>query len=144
MNVNRVILVGRVARDAEMRLTPDGTPVATWSMATNRTWKDGSGERREEVEWHDVVAWRGLAEVAGRWFKKGRLLFVEGRLKTRTWDDADSGKKMRRTEIIADEATFLDSPPDAGRPADDARAPGPTSARQAAPDRHMDLDDNPF
>lgn len=88
-SINKAIVVGRVGRDAEMRYTPDGSAMTTFSVATNRTWTTQTGEKQEATEWHNIVAWRQVAEVAGRWVKRGRLVYVEGRLETRSWDDKD-------------------------------------------------------
>lgn len=101
MNVNIVILVGRLTDNPESRTTPGGQQVCSFRMATNRTWTDKQGTRQEKVEYHTVVAWRRLAEIASQYLQKGGLVFVEGHLETRSWQGAD-GQKKYRTEIIAD------------------------------------------
>ena len=105
--VNKVILIGNLGRDPEVRTTPSGQPVATFSLATNRRWKDREGGRREETEWHNVVCWARLAEIAGQYLTKGRQIFVEGRIQTRSWDDQQSGEKKYRTEIICENFQML-------------------------------------
>ena len=105
--VNKVFLIGNLGRDPEVRSTPSGQPVATFSLATNRKWKDREGNRQEQTEWHNIVCWGRQAEVAGQYLSKGRQIFVEGRLQTRSWDDKQSGEKKYRTEIICDNFQML-------------------------------------
>ncbi len=108
-SVNKVILVGNVGRDPETRYAPSGGAVVNLSLATTRNWKDkASGERREETEWHRVVFYDRLAEIVGEYVRKGRSIYVEGRLKTRKWQDKDGIEKYT-TEIIADELQLLGS-----------------------------------
>jgi len=107
-SVNKVILVGNLGRDPEVRYSPDGAAICNVSIATTSTWKDKtSGERREETEWHRVVFYNRLAEIAGEYLKKGRSVYVEGRLKTRKWQDKDTGADRFSTEIIADQMQML-------------------------------------
>lgn len=101
MNVNIVILVGRLTDNPESRTTPGGQQVCSFRMATNRTWTDRAGTKQERVEYHTVIAWRRLAEIASQYLTKGGLVFVEGHLETRSWQGTD-GQKKYRTEIIAD------------------------------------------
>ncbi len=102
MNLNKVILVGRLTRDPELRSIPSGIQVCSFGLATNRTWTDkGSNEKRSETEFHNIVLWRRLAEIASQYLRKGSLVLIEGRLQTRSWDD-QSGNKKQRTEIIAE------------------------------------------
>jgi single-strand DNA-binding protein len=105
--VNKVILVGNLGRDPEVRSTPSGQPVATFSLATNRRWKDQSGNRQEQTEWHNIVCWGRQAEVAGQYLTKGKQIYVEGRLQTRSWDDKQSGEKKYRTEVICENFQML-------------------------------------
>jgi single-strand DNA-binding protein len=108
-SVNKVILVGNLGRDPETRYSPNGGAICNVSIATTRNWKDKtSGERREETEWHRVVFYDRLAEIAGEYLKKGRAVYVEGRLKTRKWTDKD-GQERYTTEIIAEEMQLLGS-----------------------------------
>ncbi len=108
-SVNKVILVGNLGRDPETRFSPDGAAICNVSIATTSQWKDkASGERKEETEWHRVVFYNRLAEIAGEYLKKGRSVYVEGRLKTRKWQDKD-GQDRWTTEIVADQMQMLGS-----------------------------------
>lgn len=104
--VNRAILVGRLGRDPEMRYTPSGTPVVNFSLATDEFWTDQNKERQKRTEWHNIVAWSKLAETCNQYLTKGQLIFIEGRIQTREWDDRD-GNKRRTTEIVASEMRML-------------------------------------
>jgi len=107
-SVNKVILVGNLGRDPEVRYSPDGAAICNVSIATTSQWKDkNSGERREETEWHRVVFYNRLAEIAGEYLRKGRSVYVEGRLKTRKWQDKDTGADRYSTEIVADQMQML-------------------------------------
>ncbi|HWS76255.1 MAG TPA: single-stranded DNA-binding protein [Quisquiliibacterium sp.] len=162
-SVNKVILIGNVGRDPETRYSPNGGAICNLSIATTRNWKDkASGEKREETEWHRVVFYDRLAEIVGEYVKKGRPIYVEGRLKTRKWQDKDGAEKYT-TEIIAEEMQLLGAregggggggfeggggggggysrepaPGGAGRPAPAARKPAPAQDFE-----NMD-DDIPF
>lgn len=105
-SVNKVLLVGNLGRDAEMRYTPGGSPVATLNMATTETWNDKAGQKQEKTEWHRVVLWGKTAESLNEYLTKGKQIYVEGRLQTRTWDDKD-GNKRYTTEIRADRIVLL-------------------------------------
>ncbi|MEO6903732.1 MAG: single-stranded DNA-binding protein [Bacteroidia bacterium] len=104
--VNKVILVGNLGKDPEVRHLEGGVAVANFSLATSETYKDKSGQKNEQTEWHNVVVWRGLAEVAERYLKKGMTVYVEGKLRTRSWDDKE-GSKRYTTEIVADNLVML-------------------------------------
>lgn len=104
--LNKVMIIGNVGRDPEMRYTPSGRPVTSFSVATSRTWTSAEGERHEETEWFNVVAWGNLAEICNTYLNKGQQVYVEGRLQTRGWED-DSGKKHFRTELVANEMIML-------------------------------------
>jgi len=104
--LNKVMLIGRLGRDPEMRYTPSGRPVTTFSMATSRTWNTSEGERRTETEWFNVVAWGSLAEICKQFLIKGQQVYVEGRLQTRHWEDTE-GNKHSVTEIVANEMIML-------------------------------------
>lgn len=107
-SVNKVILVGNLGRDPEVRYSPNGAAICNVSIATTSQWKDkASGERREETEWHRVVFYNRLAEIAGEYLKKGRSVYVEGRLKTRKWQDKETGADRYSTEIVADQMQML-------------------------------------
>ena len=106
-SLNKVMIIGNLGRDPEMRFTPNGNPVTSFSIATNRVYTTTEGERKQETEWINVVAWEKLAELCNQFLTKGRLVYAEGRLRTRTWESQD-GQKHYRTEIIANRVTFLD------------------------------------
>lgn len=108
-SVNKVILVGNVGQDPEVKYTPSGTPVAKFSIATNERFKDRSDEWQERTEWHNIIAWQRLAEVVGEYVKKGSKLYIEGKLQTSSWDDRQSGSKRYRTEIVARDIVLLGS-----------------------------------
>ena len=105
--LNKVMIIGRLGRDPEMRYTPSGKPVTTFSVATHRSWNTSEGERRTETEWFNVVAWGNLAEICKEYLAKNRLVYIEGRLQTRHWDDAE-GVKHTSVEIVANEMIMLD------------------------------------
>ena len=107
-SVNKVILVGNLGRDAELRYTPGGAAVATLNLATTEVWNDKSGQRQEKTEWHRVILWGKQAETLQEYLTKGKQIYVEGRLQTRQWDDKDGNKKYT-TEIKADRVTLLSS-----------------------------------
>ena len=104
--LNKVMIIGHVGRDPEMRYTPSGRPVTSFSVATSRTWTSAEGERREETEWFNVVAWGNLAEICKTHLAKSLQVYVEGRLQTRGWED-ETGKKHFRTELVANEMILL-------------------------------------
>ena len=105
-SVNKVILVGNLGRDPEVRYMPNGDAVANYSIATTETWKDKNGMRQEKTEWHNIVMYRRLAEIAGEYLKKGSSVYIEGRLQTRKWQDKQ-GNDRYTTEIIADQLQML-------------------------------------
>ena len=105
-SVNKVILIGRLGKDPEMRFTPSGKAVTNFSMATSESWKDAAGERQEKTEWHKIQIWGPLAEIAAKYLSKGKQVYVEGRLQTREWED-QSGQKRYTTEIVASALTML-------------------------------------
>jgi single-strand DNA-binding protein len=104
--VNKVILVGNLGKDPEVRHLEGGTAVANFTLATTEVYKDKAGNRQEQTEWHNVVVWRGLAEIAEKYLKKGMTIYVEGRLRTRSWDDKE-GHKRYTTEVVGDTFTIL-------------------------------------
>ncbi|MES2140555.1 MAG: single-stranded DNA-binding protein [Bacteroidota bacterium] len=104
--LNKVILVGNLGKDPEVRHLEGGVAVASFSLATSEGYKDKSGQRIEQTEWHNIVVWRGLAESAEKYLKKGMSIYVEGKLRTRSWDDKD-GHKRYMTEIVGDTFTIL-------------------------------------
>lgn len=106
MYLNKVFLYGNLTRDPELKALPSGSQVANFGLATNRTYKDKNGAKQEATEFHNIVAFGRTAEVIAQYMKKGRPIFVEGRIQTRNWDDKESGKKNYRTEIVVDNFQF--------------------------------------
>ncbi|CAM3642139.1 single-stranded DNA-binding protein [Castellaniella denitrificans] len=161
-SVNKVILVGNLGRDPEVRYSPDGAAICNVSIATTSQWKDkASGERREETEWHRVVFYNRLAEIAGEYLKKGRSVYVEGRLKTRKWQDKETGADRYSTEIVADQMQMLGgrdsggemgggdsggfSQPPARRAPQQQQQPRPAAPAAAPASNLADMDDDiPF
>ena len=139
--VNRVTLVGRLGRDPEMRHTTSGTAVTNFSVATNEKWKNQNGEPQERTEWHKVVTWSKLAEISNQYLSKGQLVFIEGRIQTREWDDRD-GNKRQTTEIVASDMKMLGGRGDA-RPATEAEPVGVAESGPAM-DVGVTDDDIPF
>lgn len=109
--VNKAIIVGRLGRDPEIRYTNSGTPVASFSVATDERWTGQDGSKQSKTEWHNIVAWSRLAEICEQYLKKGKLVYIEGRLQTREWDDRE-GNKRRTTEIVANNMQMLGSKQD--------------------------------
>lgn len=105
--LNKVMLIGRLGKDPEMRYTPQGSPVTTFSLATERSWRDGDGQLHKETEWHSVVVWNKLAELCHEHLRRGSRIYVEGRLHTRKWDD-DQQATHSRIEVIAEDVIFLE------------------------------------
>ncbi len=132
-SVNKVILVGHLGRDPEVRYTPQGTAVATLNVATNERFKDKDGNWQDRTEWHRVVAWQRLAEIAGEYLKKGSQLYIEGRLQTRSWDDKSSGEKKYSTEVVANDLVLL-----GGRQASEEAGGGTSRSRAAAAGNNLD------
>ncbi|MEO8275980.1 MAG: single-stranded DNA-binding protein [Thermoanaerobaculia bacterium] len=130
--VNKVILVGNLGRDPEMRSTQGGQPIASFSIATSRKFKDKEGNRQEQTEWHNIVCFGRQAEIAGQYLTKGKMVFVEGRLQTSSWDDKERpGKKAYKTEIICDNFQMLGSRGDGSGSGGNAAGSG--SGRESAP-----------
>lgn len=144
--VNKVILIGHLGADPEVRYTASGSPVANFRIATTDTWNDKNGQKQERTEWHRIVAWAKLGELAGEYLSKGRQVYVEGRLQTRQWDDRDGNKKYT-TEIVATQITFLggrgDAPAGPRREAPEGRAPEGEANFEYGPPPMTD-DDVPF
>jgi len=106
-SVNKVILIGNLGKDPEVKVTPSGTPVAKFTLATNERYKDKNGQWQDRTEWHNLVAWQRTAEIIGEYVKKGSKIYVEGRLQTSSWDDKSTGEKRYRTEIIVNDLVLL-------------------------------------
>ena len=108
-SLNKAILIGNLGKDPELSYTASGVAVAKFSIATNERWKDQEGNVQERTEWHNIVAWRKLAEICGQYLKKGSKVYLEGKLQTRSWDDKNTGVKRYTTEIVADDLIMLDA-----------------------------------
>lgn len=147
-SLNKVMLIGNLGSDPEVRHTSSGLPVATFRMATSWTTRGSEGGQREEnTEWHNIVAWRRLAEICQQYLKKGSKVYIEGRIQTRSWDDASTGQKRYMTEIVANEMIMLDSAPGgarrAGAPQRSAQDAGADGGEYEFPETDYD-DDLPF
>ncbi len=152
-NLNKVLLMGNLTRDPEVRYTPKGTAVAELGIAVNRVYSGENGEKREEVTFVDVTVWGRTAENVGEYLKKGRPVFIEGRLQLDSWEDKQSGQKRNKLKVVADNVQFLGSPRGAGGgpdEGDDAPRSRPSSSGRAsapptnAPPSEPDDDDIPF
>lgn len=142
-SVNKVILIGNVGKDPEVKYSPSGTPIATFSLATSERFKDRSGEWQERVEWHSIVAWQRLAEIAGEFVTTGSKLYIEGKLQTSTWEDRRSGQTRYRTEIVARDLVILHSRGN-GRNESPKAHPTPAPHHETPAERAQDLEDIPF
>lgn len=145
--VNKVILIGNVGADPELRYTPGGTAVSNFNMATNESWNDSGGEKQERTEWHRIVVWGRLAEICNQYLRKGSKVYIEGRLQTRSWDGQD-GQKRYTTEVVARDMQMLDSRDDMGGGMDSGYggnsqvASAPQTAPQAASAPHGGMPDS--
>jgi single-strand DNA-binding protein len=125
--LNKVFLIGHLGRDPELRYTADGSPVATFSLATSEKWSNKGGEPKEHTEWHNIVAWNALADLSKKYLAKGRQVYIEGRIRSNEWTDRD-GIKRKKTEIIATSMVLLGSRQDA--PAQTENEPKPEARRE--------------
>ena len=143
--VNKAILVGRLGRDPEVRYTTSGTPVANFSLATDESWTDKNGERQRRTEWHQIVVWSRLAEICERYLRKGRLVFIEGQIQTREWEDRD-GNRRRTTEIVARNMQMLGSRSDEMGMGQGAQRPSSRDQQPSQPSQEVEItdDDIPF
>lgn len=139
-SVNKVILIGNLGKDPEVRYTGSGVAVATFSVATNESWRDPEGNTQERTEWHNIVAWRKLAEICGEYLKKGSKLYLEGRIQYRTYDDKN-GVKRYVTEIVMDEMVMLDG---RGRETTGSSEPGSSAPPPPPSGPSAKDDDLPF
>ncbi len=142
MSVNKVILVGRLGKDPETRYMPNGEAVTNATLATSENWKDKSGEKQEKTEWHNLTFYRRLAEIAGEFLKKGSMIYVEGKLATRKWQDKE-GKDRYTTEIIVNEMQMLSTKPEGStdRPAPANSAHPATTSKPGTRQRFDNFDD---
>lgn len=143
MSVNKVILVGRLGKDPEVRFTSGGQAVANFTMATDYSYKDRNGERQKRTEWHRIVAWRKLAEIVQQYLKKGSLIYIEGRIETREWQDKE-GQKRYTTEIIANEMRMLGGRGDGMAAGAGAGATAPASAPRGEDFEHAGPAEEPM
>jgi single-strand DNA-binding protein len=156
MDLNKVMLIGRLTRDPESRTTPQGVTVTNFGLATGRVWKDNQGNTQERTEFHNIVTWRRLAEICAQYLAKGRQIYIEGHLQTRSWED-QAGKKNYRTEVVADNMIMLGSRPAESSPApaavssapaeqasDKQREPAQVAAPAAISDEEIKIEDIPF
>jgi single-strand DNA-binding protein len=153
MYLNKTFLFGNLTRDPEMRSLPNGNKVTSFSLATNRVYKDASGAKQEQVEYHNIVVFGRQAETSAQYLKKGQGVMIEGRIQTRSWDDKTTGEKKYRTEIVADAVQFGPKSGGVGVPSGDTGAQAPAAAMAAsAPDldtidygdANVNIDDIPF
>lgn len=149
MSVNKVILLGRLGQDPELKYTPGGSAVCNFSLATTEAWTDKQGQKQEKTEWHRVVVWGKLAELCNQYLAKGRQAFLEGRLQTRSWDDKDGNKKYT-TEILASTVQFIGGAANANNNAtnnqnvDTSYSQAPAQDYQISSDASFAADDIPF
>lgn len=139
-SLNKVTLIGNLGKDPELSYTASGIAVAKFSIATGERWKDQDGNVQERTEWHNIVAWRKLAEICGQYLKKGSKVYLEGKLQTRSWDDKNTGVKRYTTEIVADDLIMLDGKGNSG--GDMSNNAG--SSSMAEPAAEPEKDDLPF
>jgi single-strand DNA-binding protein len=137
-DLNRVQLIGHIGRDPEVHYLDNGTAMITFSLATNRTWKDAHGQPQSETEWSLVVAWGRLAEIGRDYLRKGRHVYLEGRLRTRQWADQD-GRTRYTTEVVAEDVLLLDSRPQEKAAVPQPEAAPPEQAHQSPPAAHPSL-----
>jgi single-strand DNA-binding protein len=141
-SVNKVILVGRLGKDPELKYTQGGTPVAKFSIATDETWKDQSGEKQQRTEWHNIVAWRARRNL-WPYLNKGKLVYIEGKLQTRSWDDKE-GHKRYTTEVVADNMVMLSGKGDDARHERSAAAAASSHVGDGNVDSQITDEDIPF
>ena len=143
-SINKVILVGRLGKDPEVKATPSGSTVAKFSLATDEKFTDREGNKQERTEWHNVIAWGKLGEICGQYLRKGKLVYIEGKIRTDSWEDKETKQKRYRTEIIADTMQMLDRKGDdeGGGGGYTGARKGTSSSSSSAPE--MDDDEVPF
>ncbi len=132
-SVNKVILIGRLGRDPELKYTPSGGPVAKFSIATDEVFKYRNGEQEKRTEWHNIVAWNKLAEICGQYLTKGKQVYIEGSIRSRQWDDKNTGAKRTAYEIVAQKMTMLGSRADSERSTEGYSRPAAGTPESPAP-----------
>ncbi|MFH2048941.1 MAG: single-stranded DNA-binding protein [bacterium] len=143
MSVNKVILIGHLGKDPELKYTPNGRAVATFSLATNKVWNDQSGQKQEKTTWHNIVAWGKQAEVINEYCRKGKQLYIEGRIENRSWDK-DDGTKGYISEVVVENFQFLGGRNDAQVSGGSTGQPQPSAGNPPGPSDAGDDDDLPF
>ena len=148
MYLNKIVLYGNLTRDPELKSLPSGSAVASFGVATNRTWKDKDGSKKEATEFHNCVAFGRTAEVIAQYMKKGKPIYLEGRIQTRSWEGKEDGKKQYRTEVVVETFQFGPSAPGTSRGeredrGEDTDEPSPSTAEEAV-DREIGAEDIPF
>lgn len=143
MDLNKVMIIGRLTRDPEMRSTPSGKSVATLGLATNRFWVDANGQKQKGTEFHNIVIWSKLAEIANQYLRKGAKVYIEGRLQTREWTGQD-GVKRYRTEIICENMIMLDSRSAGGTAPENAGPSAASEGPQEVIEEEIKVEDIPF
>lgn len=144
MDLNKAMIIGNVVRDPEVRTTPSGQTVASFSVATNLNWTDSQGQKQSKAEFHNVVAWRKLAEIIGQYVKKGTKIYIEGRIETRSWDDQNAIKRYR-TEIVADNMILLDrAAGNSSQTTEYTPVPDQPKNTNSAGDQEISVEDIPF
>lgn len=151
MYLNKAMIVGNLTRDPELKTLPSGMKVTSFSIATNRVWKDAAGNKKEAADYHNIVVFGRQAETSAQYLKKGSQVLIEGRLQTQSWDDATSGKKMYRTEIVADRVQFgsrsqgvASSAPVAANPVTAPQVTAPSADTIEYPEEDINPEDIPF
>jgi len=146
MSLNKAQLIGNLTRDPEVRQTPSGRTVTSFSVATNYSWKDQNGQKQERAEFHNIVAWGKLAEICGQYLTKGKKVYIEGRLQTRDWE-GDDGVKRYKTEIVADNMIMLsydDARPQRSLKQEESKTEPDTTNVEAPSEEEVTIDDLPF
>jgi single-strand DNA-binding protein len=138
-SVNKVILIGRLGRDPELKYTPSGAPVCNFSLATDSAWKDKTGEQQQQTEWHRIIAWGKLAEICGQYLTKGKQVYIEGSIRSRQWEDKQTGAKRTAYEIVARNMTMLGTRGDTER----ASVPSSGASGREPEDLHADTEPPP-
>jgi single-strand DNA-binding protein len=141
--VNKVILIGNLGRDPEVRSTPSGQPNAKFTLATSRRWRDKNGQKQEQTEWHQIVVWGKQAEIAGQYLTKGKQIYLEGRIQTSSWDDKQTGEKKYRTEIICENFQMLGSRGSGGGDFE-SHGPSASASPSASPSQGPSYDEGGF
>jgi single-strand DNA-binding protein len=138
-SINKVILIGNLGKDPEVKYTPSGLPVAKFTLATNEKYKDKDGQFQERTEWHNIVAWQRLAEIVGEYVKKGSKLYIEGRIHTNSWEDKQSGEKKYRTEIVATDLVLLSGRGEGGEAGEGRASRGAAAGYDQRTSRNDDM-----